>query len=222
MLRLVRDGIAINRHYRKITPMVADELARWGDWANATWIWESVISSRPYVVAILSNIARGYASTGNPVKALDYLERARTIQPDAPAVRSLEVILLSRTGQDARALALAREAIAANVADYDLFNATFLLASRTGDYPLAANAMTMRIAGWPENRVSGYLQLGNLYATSLHSPEQALESYHRAVELTPPDLRAGLQGQIPTDLWQALGLAASTPPVSTQMSVISK
>jgi O-antigen ligase len=41
MLQLVREGIALNRHYRKITPIVADELARWGDWANATWIWES-------------------------------------------------------------------------------------------------------------------------------------------------------------------------------------
>ena len=41
VLRLTREAIAINPHYRKITPIVADELARWGDWKNATWIWES-------------------------------------------------------------------------------------------------------------------------------------------------------------------------------------
>src|SRR5258706_10895418 len=28
MLKLIREGVALNRHYRKITPMVADELAR--------------------------------------------------------------------------------------------------------------------------------------------------------------------------------------------------
>ncbi len=70
MLKQLREGIAINPHYRKITPMVADELARWGDWKDATWIWESVLSSRPYVVAILANVARGYASMGEPAKAM--------------------------------------------------------------------------------------------------------------------------------------------------------
>jgi O-antigen ligase len=108
MLKLVREGIAINPHYRKITPMVADELARWGDWKNATWIWESVLGSRPNVVAILTNVARGYAIMGDLDKAGMYLDRAEQIQPRAPSVRSLEVILLQRTGQDARALALAR------------------------------------------------------------------------------------------------------------------
>jgi O-antigen ligase len=32
MLTLIKEGIDINPHYRKITPMVADELAKWGDW----------------------------------------------------------------------------------------------------------------------------------------------------------------------------------------------
>ena len=36
-------------------------------------------------------------------------ERAKIIQPQAPSVRSLEVILLARTGQEGKALALARQ-----------------------------------------------------------------------------------------------------------------
>src|SRR5206468_1559582 len=79
MLRLIREGIAINPHYRKITPMVADEVARWGDWKDAIWIWESVLSSRPHVVAIMANVARGYASTGETEKALAWLQRAKAI-----------------------------------------------------------------------------------------------------------------------------------------------
>ena len=85
MLQLVREGVAINPHYRKITPMVADELARWGDWANAVWIWESVLSSRPRIVAILTNVARGYAAMGQPDRARAYLMRAQRLAPDAPA-----------------------------------------------------------------------------------------------------------------------------------------
>jgi O-antigen ligase len=222
MLRLMREGIAINPHYRKITPIVADELARWGDWSNALWIWESVIASRPYVVAMITNVARGYASTGDPQKALEFLARARQIQPDAPAVRSLEVVLLSRTGQEARALELARAALDSDAADYDLLNATFVLAWRAGDFPLAIKAMNLRIARWPERAVLGYLQLAKLYTSGLPDPQKALESYRKALELTPPADRAALQPHIPPDVWSRLTVADSTAPATTQMSVISK
>ena len=221
LLVLIREGIDINRHYRKITPMVADELARWGDWRNATWIWESVLLSRPYIVVIMSNIARGYASMGNPGKALEYLERAKKIQPSAPAVRSLEVILLSRTGREAEALALARVAIQTNTADYDLLNAAFTLAWRSADFALAHKAMELRMAGWPDSRALGYLQLGTMEAMAQHQPQQALQSFRQAVELTPPATRPGLQAQIPPEYWSQLG-QGGTAPASTQTSVISK
>lgn len=222
VLRLITEGIAINPHYRKITPIVADEMARWGDWRNATWIWESVIASRPHVVAILTNAARGHASTGNPAKALEYLGRARAIQPGAPAVRSLEVIMLSRSGQADRALVLAREAIASNVVDDDLLNTTFVLAWRGADYPLALQAMQLRIAGFPQSAAAGHLQLGNLYTTGLKDPEKAQESFRRAAELTPPSSWPALKAQMPAAAWERLGLDASTPTASTQMSVISR
>jgi O-antigen ligase len=214
MLRLIRQGVAINPHYRKITPMVADELARWGDWRDAIWIWESVLSSRPYIVVIISNIARGYASIGNTPKALEYLERARKIQPDAPAVRSLEVILLSRDGQQDKALTLAREALQTNVVDYDLLNATFTLARRAADYPLAIHAMELRIQGWPQSRAAGYLQLGNLYASGLRDPQKAVEAFRKALELTPPGSVSIQQEQIPPEFWSQLGLSGSAPAAS--------
>jgi O-antigen ligase len=223
MLRLIREGIAINPHYRKITPLVADELARWGDWGNAVWIWESVLSSRPYVVVLMSNIARGYASTGQPEKALAYLERARKIQPDAPAVRSLEVILLSRTGREAEALALAREALKHNTIDYDLLRATIVLAKRAGDYPLAIRALELLMAGWPQTRSSAYMELGTLYSgKELNQPAKALEAFRKALELTPPAYLAGMQAQIPQAFWGPLGLAGSAPAASTQTSASSR
>jgi O-antigen ligase len=220
MLKLIREGVAINPHYRKITPMVADELAKWGDWQNATWIWESVLGSRPYIVAIMTNIARGYTSMGNPAKALEYLERAKNIQPRAPAVRSLEVILLSRTGQEARALQMAREAIGDKIYDFDLANAGFILAWRAGDYPFAAKSMQMRITGWPESRLSGYVQLGNMYATHDVDPEKALQYFRHALALASETQREDVLSKIPASYRSRLGVSDTEPPTpaATQTS----
>ena len=220
MLRLIKEGVAINRHYRKITPMVADELARWGDWKEATWLWESVLSSRPHVVAIMANVARGYTMTGKPDEALEYLQRAKKIQPRAPAVRSLEVILLSRTGQNERALELAREAIRDNIYDYDLTNAAFFLAARAGDHELAEKSLRLRMAGWPESRVQGHMQLGEMYLKGLKDPEKALASYKQALELAPEAQRPALLPEIPPALRARLGYPEAGPqaPASAQTS----
>lgn len=222
MLRLIKEGTDINPHYRKITPMVADELAKWGDWKDAVWVWESVISSRPYIVAIMSNIARGYATLGNPAKALEYLERARKIQPKASSVRSLEVVLLSRTGKEPQALQQARDALANNIYDYDLVNAAFVLGWRAGDYPMAIKAMELRMKDWPASRAAGYIQLGNMYTTGLPKPDKAFESFKTALELTPAAERQALLGQIPPALWPKLGYAHVIPIMATQTSATSK
>jgi len=220
LLRLMREGIAINPHYRKITPMAADELAKWGDWTNATWIWESVLGSRPHIVAILANVARGYASTGQPQKAWAYLERAKQIQPRAPAVRSLEVILLARTGEQQRALQMAKEAIADNVFDYDLANAAFVLAARAGEHDFALKAMHLRMQHWPATRAAGYVQLGNWYAGDLRDRQKALDSYRQALLLATEQERPGLAAQVPAEYQAQLGMAGAQarPPAQTSSS----
>jgi O-antigen ligase len=199
MLDLIREGIALNPHYRKITPMVADELARWGDWKNALWIWESVLSSRPNVVAIIANVARGYLSLGQNDEAQRYLERARRIQPNAPAVRSLEIVLLSRTGKEPQALQLARDAIRDKIYDFDLANAAFVLGDRAGDFAFAEQAMGLRIAGWPQENAQAWLQLGDMYAKRAHMPDKALAAYREGLALVPPDRREAVLLQIPGD-----------------------
>lgn len=218
MLKLIREGVDINPHYRKITPMVADELARWGDWRNATWIWESVLSSRPYVVAILANAARGHTTMGSPARAMEYLERAKKLQPRAPAVRSLEVILLSRAGQEAPALELGREAISDNIYDYDLASATFFLAWRAGDYALATKAMELRMAAWPASRAEGHVQLGNMYASGAQQPEKALHAFRQAIELAPESQRQALLAQIPPAYRAKLAPREAPQPATPQTS----
>ncbi|MDB5900958.1 MAG: O-antigen polymerase [Ramlibacter sp.] len=212
MLRSVREGIALNPHYRKITPMVADELARWGDWANATWIWESVTESRPYVVAILTNTARGYSNSGRMDKAFDYLERAKKIQPNAASVRSLEVILTARQGEEARALQLAQRAVDAGIVDYDLVNTLYILAWRAHDYPLARRALQRRMAGWPDSQARGHVQLGVLAAEEGKDPAKGLEDFRKGLALAAPREREVLLQQVPAAVRPQL--SASVPQTS--------
>jgi tetratricopeptide (TPR) repeat protein len=109
-------------------------------------------------------------------------------------------------GQESRALAVARDAMDSGRAEYDLLNAAFALASRSGDHDLARRAMDLRLKNYPEHRASGYLQLGNLHATALKDSEQALKAFREAVELTPEADRAALREQIPRAFWTPLGL----------------
>ena len=197
MLTLAKDGIAINTHYRKITPMIADELAKWGDWKNAAWIWDSVILSRPYVVALLSNAARGYAQIGNIDKALEYLVRAEKLQPKAVSVRSLKVILMSRNGKEAEAKLLAKKYIDEGIYDLDLVNAGFILGMRKSDFDMAIQALELRNKDYPANKVDGYMKLGGIYVNNKKDDAKALASYKSALEAASEKERDALRAQIP-------------------------
>lgn len=203
MLRLIEEGIAINPHYRKITPMVADELAKWGDWKNAVWIWESVLGSRPYVAAIMTNVARGYAQMGEPDKAMAMLERAKKIQRNAPSVRSLEVILLSRNGNEPKALAIAREDINAGKYDYDMVNTGFVLAMRAQDWDLAIKSIELRTKGWPATQADGDAKIGNAWIGK-GNVNKAMEYFRSALAATPPEQRQNMLNGIPQGLWPQL------------------
>lgn len=199
MLTLIKQGTDINPHYRKITPMVADELAKWGDWKNAIWIWESVVGSRPYVTAIMSNIARGYAQLGDPATAFTYLERAKKLQPNAPSVVSLEVILLSRSGKEPEAFKIAKQRIEAGQYDYDLVGAGYTLAVRAKDWPLAVKALELRNQGWPAQKVDGLLKLGDIYAaTEIKDEAKALQFYKDAIATAPEKDKTATRARIPT------------------------
>lgn len=182
MLQTAREGIAINPHYRKITPMLGDELAKWGDWKNAVWVWESVLSSRPYVAAIATNVSRGHLALGNYEKAFEYLDKAKRVQPKAVSVRSLEVILLSRTGKEAKALEIAREALADQAMDFDMMNAAYILGVRDSDFEFAIKALKLRNQAVPQQAVDGWMKIAGIYDQYLKDEAKAVEAYRSAYE----------------------------------------
>ena len=200
MLMLAKDGIAINTHYRKITPMIADELAKWGDWKNAVWVWESVVLSRPYVVAMMSNIARGYSQLGNDEKALEYLARCEKIQPKAVSVRSLKVILMSRIGKEKEAAILAQQYMNEGTVDFDLLSAAYVLGMRKSDFDMAIQGLALRNKDWPESRQDGYLKLAKIYLNQKKDDAKAVAAYKGALDATPEQEREALRQQIPPQL----------------------
>ena len=142
MLTLLREGIAINPHYRKLTPVAADAMAQWGDWGNATWLWESVLKSRPHIVLMLANAARGQMRAGDFQKSQDYLDRAKNIQPSAPSLVSLELMLWSQTGREQAAAGRAKALLNTGKFDHDLIQAAYFLGSLTRDPALSIQAMS--------------------------------------------------------------------------------
>ncbi len=197
MLVLMDEGTRINPHYRKITPMVADHLARWGDWDNAIWIWESVVESRPYVVAMLSNLVRGYSQLGQHAKAMEFLERCKKLQPDSPAVRGLELLVLAHAGREPEAAKLARRYLNEGIYDYNLVNVAVSLGLRTQDYDLAIEGLTLRNQSWPEGQVEALLELGRIYAEHKKNDALALEAYRSALAASPEAAKEATRQKIP-------------------------
>jgi len=198
MLSSIKEGIAINPHYRKITPMVADALAQWGDWKNATWIWESILESRPYVVALLTNAARGEIQAKNYYKAAEFLERAKSIQPRMPSVRTLEVTLLARSSHEAEAALLAHRMIEEGVSDADLLHTAYQLGMRLPDPELAIAALTLKIKLWPEHAAEENLKLAQIYdAPSTKNEEKAIHHFLAALDATPAPFKPDVLSAIP-------------------------
>lgn len=194
---LIRRGTDINPHYRKITPMVADEFAKWGDWASAVPVWMSVLSSRPYIPAILSNAARGYSTIGQNEKALELLERARRISPDGISIRSLEIILLARTGKMEDAAAKAREAFDDKRVDYDAAQASIIIGRSTKDWPLVRKALEWRETGAPQFNADTFMQQAELAWNLDKDLEGAVQLYRKAMKAATPQQRQSFIAYVP-------------------------
>jgi O-antigen ligase len=144
-----------------------------------------------------------------------YLERAKRIQPRAPAVRSLEVIMVARNGDEPRAMRLAREAYEAGISDYDLVNTWFLLAWRSGDHALAGKLLQERVQRWPETRARGLVQQGMMAAEQGHTG-RALPLLREGLAAATPQERPQLAEEIPPALRAQLAASAAQTSASSR------
>jgi O-antigen ligase len=197
MLALAHEGIAINPHYRKITPTVADQLASWGDWKNAIPIWQSVVASRPYIVAILSNIGRGFLQLRDIDSSIRYLAMAKAVQADAPTVRTLEVVLLTQTAQEDKALKLTRDYLQAGSYDAELLGIAISMGTRAKDWPLVIQALKLRTKESPALASDSWLRIGVIYQDTFNDDAQALEAFRKAIASAPEQYRSRIRERVP-------------------------
>ncbi len=201
MLTLTREGIGINPHYRKLTPIIADALASWGDWKNAIWIWESVLQSRPYVVGMLDNVARGYLQLGDFAKTEEYIQRARAVNPKDVNLQTLEVMLWSRTGKEIEAADRARVMLLDGVVNQDLIGAAYAVGLSTGNTALSILALETGIKSWPNRATDGWLRLGHIYwSAPVKDKKRAVQSFQAAIESAPYAYKDAVLARIPAEL----------------------
>jgi hypothetical protein len=146
---------------------------------NAVWIWESVLARAPMWWRSCPTWRGAMPRSGQNEKALEYLKRAKELQPKATSVNSLEVILLEPHRQGAAGLQTDQGTDRAGTYDFDLINAAYVLGARAKDWPMAINALELRSERWPEQKADGLFKLGSIYASvaEVKDEDKALAAY---------------------------------------------
>ncbi len=198
LLKTVREGIAINSHYRKLTSMVADNLASGGDLSNAVWIWETVVASRPHITVIWSYLALAYSKLGQHSQAQQALQQVQQLKPDAMATRALEIILLSRAGHEEQAAQMLTAQYDQGLYDYELIQAGYAIGVQSRNWPLAIRSLELRNTIWPEQAADGYFRLGNIYADpALQDDAKALAAFKAGLAAVPVEQKENFRSQVP-------------------------
>jgi O-antigen ligase len=185
IVQLLREGVAINTHYRKVTPIAADELGRWGDLSNAIWAWESVLASRPYVVAIMANVAKANLALGQPDRAVYWLNRMQRIQPKSVLTRSVEVMLLERVGQTVRATQQMKQYMVEKTMDADMALLAYQMGMREHDWPMALDALEQRRKLVPRETPLALVRMAEVH-DQMGDSAKALARYREALQLVGP------------------------------------
>ena len=197
-LQNLREGIAINPHYRKFTAVAAEQLTGSRDFANAVWVQETVAASRPHVPAIWSGLALNYAQLGQHDKALIALSNLERLKPAALETLNVRVTLLTLAGQADEAVRLLKQSLDAGQYDYALLQTGYAMGLKVHDQALAVRSLELFNGRWPQHAADTYFRLGSLYATSsAPDHDKALEAFKQGIAAVPPQQKDRYRGQVP-------------------------
>jgi O-antigen ligase len=161
---LVREGMALNPHYRKLLSVPAQQLAGFGDWATTADVLQRIADSRPHIANVWANLVLARLELQQADAAQAALRELARLQPDTARVRSMELLLLSRTGREAEAAQKARDYFARGIVDFDATLLAYSVGITLQQWDLVEQAMHLRAAHWPETAVDSYYRLGQAYA----------------------------------------------------------
>jgi O-antigen ligase/tetratricopeptide (TPR) repeat protein len=199
MLQSLREGIAINPHYRKFAAVAAEQLSAAGDFTNAIWVLETVVASRPYVAALWSGLALNYAQSGNKGKAWDVFRNVERLKPDTLDTLTLKVTLLGIDGQRDEATKLLSEAFNAGRYDFALLQTGYAIGLKFNDRSLAVRSLELFNQNWPQHAADTYFRLGSIYSEALPPEEgQALDAFKQGLAAVPTEEREKYVRQVPS------------------------
>lgn len=198
IIDLAHNGIAINPHYRKLTPMIADLMSSWGDWKDAVSIWQTVLVSRPHVFMLHANVIHGLMQLGDYSASQAALDRARKLTPNVVGLDALQCVIWERTGNFSKAQSESLRLLEGGISDYDFIKFSYYLGMQQNDPPLAIAALKRRIAVRPIEAFDGWLKLGLIYAAPLvHDEVHAVEAFEHAYNLASADAKDAVALAIP-------------------------
>lgn len=198
IIDLAHNGIAINPHYRKLTPMIADLMSSWGDWKGAVSIWQTVLASRPHVFVLHANVIHGLMQLGDYSASQAALDRARMLTPNVMELDALQCVIWERTGNLRKAQSESLRLLEGGIADYDFIKFSYYLGMQQNDPQLTIAALKRRIALRPDEAFDGWLKLGLIYAAPLvHDEVHAAEAFEHAYNLASADAKDAVASAIP-------------------------
>lgn len=146
---LLKEGVSINPHYRKLTARAADQFAATGNLEAALWAQESVVASRPYIPDIQANLVLLNSGLHHEQAALAALAALEALQPDAPRTRALGILLLRRAGNDTQAATRLKAYFEQGSVEYDLVRFALAIGLDQHDRALTVQALSLWMQGWP-------------------------------------------------------------------------
>jgi O-antigen ligase len=198
-IALVQEGMALNPHYRKLLAIPAEQLASLGDWAATADVLQLIADSRPHIANVWSNLVLARIELKQADPAQTALHELTRLQPDTARVRSMELLLLSRTGHEAEAAQKARDYFAHGVVDFDATLLAYSVGIKLQQWDLVEQALRLRADHWPETAVDSYYRLGQAYAQAGKGfEERALAAFREGRNHLPPGELGNYLRQLPT------------------------
>lgn len=191
-------GLAINPHYRKLLSIPAQQLAALGDWPNTTLVLQHMAASRPHIANVWANLVLAHAELGQAGPGMDAWKELVRLQPDTPRTRALELLLLSRTGQETQAVQKLRGYFDQGVVEYDMTQLAYSLGLRLRQWDLAERGLRLRARTWPDTAADSYFRLGNVYVEAGEGFEgQALAAFKQGWLEVPVEQKSNYKTQVP-------------------------
>ncbi|OLP06380.1 putative O-antigen polymerase [Rhodoferax antarcticus ANT.BR] len=205
MLQDVQEGIAINHHYRRLTAVVAEQLAASGDFRNAIKILETVAASRPNVVAIWAGLAINYAQMGQHEKAHLALQQVERLKPDDLETVTLKVTLLTKAGQAIEAAGILNKSFDLGRYDFNLLQTGYAVGLKENNPLLTIRSLELFNTKWPEQGADTYFRLGSIYANPpMQDDAKALAAFKQGYAGVPADQKDNYRYQLPLRFQQQM------------------